>query len=394
MGGFPPIDELYYENPSLRLGGLLAFALTRFEHGKPRFNLVPGESPYAGAHYRRFSSLEELVSYLRESQDSRRHYYRGQTKRRRITYLGAIEKLAEAFPELSPLAITFESLVPSLFRSAIVGETADWKRYVYPSPLDAIVSAMRAIADCELEELRRLLAEFLMDLRLVAVSNSLIRLNTDPRRGLPETLPLTNISMKLANLVSLSQHYEFGSCMIDITSDPDVAAWFASHSWSGETATFQSQDGVVYRFHADTINKAFHKELMVETPAQLAIFSTGLLGLVDIGHLPEAFGMRPRRQAGGSIMGLENSVALYILDVYKAMEVFTFPLGSVTGKETRLTKEELAPPGDPVASVFKPQYRQDISPLTADELARLARRLGLSSDHAGVLHRARTERLI
>jgi hypothetical protein len=394
MAGFPPIDRLYYENPSIRLGGFLAFVLKHFEDGRPAFNLVPGESRYARAYYQRFSSLDEFSPFLRESHDPNKHCYRGQTKRRRVAYRGAIKRLSEAFPELSPLTITFESLIPSLFRSVLLGDTANWEGCRYPSPLDTIVPAIRAVADSGHEALRRLLADFLMDLRLVAVNNLLIRLGADPRGSLPEQFPLTNVSKKLATLVSLSQHYEFGSCMIDITSNPDVAVWFASHSWSGEPVTLQGQDGVVYRFHADKINKALHKELMAETPAQLAIFATALLGLVDIGCLPEAFGLRPRRQYGGSIMGLENSVAMYIMDVYEAIETFTFPLSTVTGKETALTKEDLAPPDDPVASVFNPQYRHDVTPLTADELARLAKGLGLSQDDAGVLYRARSEHLI
>lgn len=392
-GDFPPIDRLYYENPSIRLGGFLAFALKEYEGDSPRFNLIPGESSYARAQHQHFDALGELSEFLRESH-AEPYYYRGQTKRRRVTYRGRVETLARAFPHLSPLSVTFESLIPSYFRSLLEGETANWKGYSYPSSIDMIAPTVRAIARSDHEGLRELLGQFLMDLRLLAVNNLLIRQGSDPRGGLPERIPMTNITTELATLVSLSQHYEFGSCMIDITNDPDVAIWFASHSWSGVPTVIDGQYGVVYRFNADAINAALQKELLAETSAQLAIFNAGLLGLVDISHHSDAFGLRPLRQAGGSIMGLENSMALYILDVYGALEVFTFPLATVSGNESSRSKDDLAPEDDPLVKVFDVEFQKNAGPLTDVELAKVATEIGLSADDGGILQRARIQCLI
>jgi len=257
-----------------------------------------------------------------------------------------------------------------------------------------IAPAIRAISQSDHEGLRELMGQFLMDLRLLAVNNFLIKQGVDPRGGLPERIPLTNIAKKLTTLVSLSQHYEFGSCMIDITNDPDVAIWFASHSWSGELTVSDDQYGVVYRFNADAINTALQKELLAETSAQLAIFNAGLLGLVDISHDSNAFGLRPLRQAGGSIMGLENSVALYILDVYSALEVFTFPLATVSGNESSHSKNDLVPEDDPLVKVFDVEFKKNAAPLTDVELGKVATEVGLSAEDAGILQRARVQCLI
>jgi len=54
---------------------------------------------------------------------------------------------------------------------------------------------------------------------------------TPPHLGAPGT----NVLKSVLNLISWAQHYEFGSVMADISASPAVAAWFASHRWSGES---------------------------------------------------------------------------------------------------------------------------------------------------------------
>lgn len=395
MAGFPPIDQLYYENPSLRLGGWIAFVLKRLGRGQATLDIVPGRTGYTRIRCHHFPSLSELSQFLRQDHNST-YYYRGQTSRYAVTYRGTIARLAEAFPDLSPLGITFESLLPSLFRQELTADDPDWGTYVYPTPLDTIPSAVRAIAHTDYEPLRVLLSDFLLELRLLAVNNLLIRLGADPRGGLPDRAPLTNVCQKLGQIISLAQHYEFTSSMIDITKDPDAAVWFASHTWSGHTLKLDNTDGVIYRFRNDNdeINLALNKELMAETPAQLAIFSAGLLGLTDISTLSDDFGLRPSRQSGGSLMGLENSIVFQTLDVYDAYEVFTFPLESVSGTETDLSKADLCPENDPVTTIFTRGYADKRHPLTPEELSSLARAVGLSAHDCGILFRARSERLI
>jgi hypothetical protein len=133
--------------------------------------------------------------------------------------------------------------------------------------------------------------------------------------------------------------------------------------------------------------------LKKETPARAAIFGAGLLGLVDISHQSREFGLRPQRQLGGSIMGMENSVALYILDVYGALDVFTFPLATATGEET-LSKEYLAPSDDPLLKVFDTEARTRNESFTADEIVRIATDVGLGAEDAEMLRKGTAAGLI
>jgi hypothetical protein len=372
----------------------MAFALKHFEKSTPRFNIVPGESEYARAKCRHFNSLAELAEIIRQEHEPD-DYYRGQVRRYRASYYGSIDKLAEAFPGLSPLTIAFESLVPTLFRPVLAANPPDWDSFAYPTPLETITGVVRSIAASAHDALRQLLREVFSELELLSVNNLLITLGADPRGGLPVRVPSTNVCPKLAQLVSLSQHYEFTSSMTDITKDPDVAIWFASHSWSGDIPRDPSVRGVIYRFRApDEVNRAFTKELFTETGAQLQIFRKGLFGLVDISQLPVELGMRPRNQAGGSLMGLENSVVMHILDAYDAFEVFTFPMTSVTGTETGLPRAVLCPPDDEVFTALNPNAAQNHPPISADELRNIARQLAMSEHSCGVLFRARSMALI
>jgi len=399
IGGFPPIDRLYYENPGVVLGGWIgriAPYLQGFELGNPRLNLVPGESGYVRTPCRHFDSLQDLQQHLKEDHQLG-HFYRGQTARYRVTYRDRVETLAQAFPNLSTLTVRIESLVASTLRNVVASEVADWKGHSYPRLLDMIRPVIRAIAHSDHEPLRELLRDAFEDLKIIAVEHLLVRLGADPRRGVVvERAPLTNVATNLLQLISLSQHYEFGSVMIDVTRDPEIAVWFASHRWSGNPVDNSEDVGVVYRFsnEEDKLSRALNLRLQEEGGGGTQISAAAPFGLVTIDEMPEHLGLRPRRQAGGSFLGLENSILHLILDMHQCLDVFTFPLKTVSSCETKLRKEDLCPEDDPALRVFRSQYMRDDSPLTCEELDVLAENLAVSEHTRGVLQRGKIQGLV
>ena len=396
MAGYPPIDKLYYENPSLRIGGFIAWVLKK--SGSNRLNIVPGKCEFCTITPKHFASLQELAEYLKQNhQDS--VYYRGQTRRYETAYQDHINTLAEAFPDLSPLHIIFENMIPILFRPILKLHYPDWDSYKYPTKLDQIAPAMRAIFNCNYDPIRNLLEAYFKELiqKPSFLTKDLLAKDGFAKVPLPSELiaPMTNISMKLLQLISISQHYEYGSTMVDITSNVDVAVWFASHKWSGDRATGRAKDtGVIYRFNANNINKCLTKELENETPTALAISRSGLLGLTDISNMGNDFGRRPKAQFGGSIFGMENSIVYLLLDVYEAMEVFTFPLNSILGNEAPINKADLCPSQDSLLDVFNPVYMHSKEPIADGELIKFLKDETFSKDERGIISRARKMHLI
>ena len=75
----------------------------------------------------------------------------------------------------------------------------------------------------------------------------------------------------LLRLISVAQHYELGSVMVDITNEVDVAVWFATHRFAnGDIARGDHDErGVIYRFDKEVIEKFVRPrwKLGHETPA-------------------------------------------------------------------------------------------------------------------------------
>jgi hypothetical protein len=396
VAGYPPVDKLYYESPSLRIAGFIASVLEKA--GSNKFNVVPGKSTLCRISPKHFDSLRELAQYLRGNHQESM-YYRGQTKRYETTYNGRIDTLAQAFPKLVSLEVTFESMIPSLFRPLTKYHNPDWDSYTYPKLLDQIAPAVRAVFNCSYDPIRGLLSKYFKELvnEPAFLTRALLARLGFAKVPLPATLtaPMTNISKTLLQLISISQHYEYGSTMVDITQNVDVAVWLASHHWSGDKVGSEAEGvGAIYRFNSANINACLTKELENETRASLAISASGLLGVADISDLDKEFGLRPKAQSGGSILGMENSIVYMLLDVYEAMEVFTFPWSSVTGAETPIDKADLCPSGDPLTNVFSPRYMDSKEPISNEELTGFLSEEGFSSDEKGIILRARQMDLI
>ena len=399
MPGFPPLDRIYYDNPSVRVGGWIAFLLELKESN--RLNLVPGKPDISTVRVQHFASLRDLASALRH-QHHDMCYYRGQTGRYETCYRGSMPKLVPATRWAREVEIAFESIMPSLFRSLFKTKSSDppdWDSYTYPSLLNQIAPAIRAIIRSKHEAIRNLLAEFIRhELKLLALRDLAIQHGWDLRLPPEIYAPMTNVPKRLLQIISLSQHYEYQSVMVDLTSSIDVAVWFASHAWSGQVVDSMSdRTGVIYRFDQRVVNAMLEKELQSQGTAAHAIRKAGLFGLIDISEMESEFGLRPQRQSGASLLGLENSILFALLDVYQAdgaIDVFTFPLSSVDGTETSLAKADLCPSGDPVVTVFDETGKHLDQPILDEELIAFLKDEAFSQADIEMIQRGRQMQII
>ena len=408
MPGFPPLDCLVYNNPPARIGSWMLIRLRQEIY----YNLLrkhnPDKSPkelfdlcfdlalqreqaiafdplypeYVEQQLRKtrlldfdpvrvqksqpshFASLSDLVAFLRKNH--RPHYrYRGQTRRYRTTYLGSVPGLEKWGHINGPITVRFEGLIPSVFRNVISSDPANWNSHSYPAKLEQVSQALGAIVRSDHEPLRSLVADYFRDVVEHSAIFAKYALTGRVKLELPLSVlerfaPGTMTPNTLLRLISVQQHYGRGSVMIDVSTDMAVATWFATHHFSTGDLVDTHTDalGVMYRFDADAI-KTFPQQwdnIAARQGNSFALHSVrgpaGLVGIKDIAEMDVAFGLRPRAQAGGSILGLENSAFYLYDDLARAIEVFTFPISSVTGRETPLEREDICPRNDPAEAVF------------------------------------------
>ena len=377
MTGFPPVDDLYYEHPSLRIGGSIARQLEIEKSNTlyvfPVKDLSAPEietmAPFHTLPEYHFDSLQELIIHLKDTNDES-FYYRGQTARHQARYKGHIQRMRKVLPQDGPFKVHFESLIPSKFREEVGTDYPDWNMNHNWSFIDQVAPAIRAILQNDYTPIRDLLARYF---EFIATTPDYTLPRILQRWGVAEeppetgTVSQTQIPDHLYKLISLSQHYGFKSIMTDITSDLNVAAWFASHNWDGSLAD-GSKNGVIYRFDSDRINTLLKKELENESAVGQEIMTSDLLGIVDIENIDPKLGSRPKAQSGGSIFGMVNSIVYVLLAVYSALEIYTFPLDSIKGDETSLSKKDLCPSDDPIVDILDPTAGYSDNPITAKEI--------------------------
>jgi hypothetical protein len=329
-----------------------------------------------------FPSLADLHAFLREKHTPS-FRYRGQIKRYQTTYQGDVPGLASLGHLAGPVTIKFEGLVPSLFRPVIQSSPADWDSYTYPSKLAQVALVLRAIMRSDHPPLRSLVRDYFRDVveypeifaRYAFTGHINLIL---PESTLARFAPGTITPHTLLRLISVAQHYELGSVMVDITKEIDVAVWFATHRFASGDVVRGDHDerGVIYRFDAEVI-KRFVPPAVEVGPRDPGTFPfgslagpAGLIGITDIADLDSAYGKRPKAQAGGSILGLENSTVYLQGDLRGAIEVFTFPLSTATGRETSLDKESLCPRDDPSAKILDPASAKEAGKIRDDEISK------------------------
>jgi len=364
MSGFPITDEAFFDRPSIRIVGILQALLTR-KLGGPWVHQLPDTLNLA-FEATSFHSLVELKQYLIDNHQEG-VWYRGQTRRRFVHYSGNVYQ-ARPFG----LHVVIEGLIPEFYRSITQSSPAAWQGAARRNapPLAQSPTAVRAIMQSPDPTIRAMLSQFLREARKVQLAREIgkkVRI-IGIEQFLPPVVPGTNLPRSQLDFISLTQHYGFGSTMLDVTKSPDVAVWFASHNWDGTSVgSHPDNHGIIYRFNAPRIQDVVQQELLAEGKNDMpTLRNFGLFGLADISVMPPAVAARPSAQSGGSLFGLENAFLHLLLWISNqegvTVEALTFPHRDTDVHATTLTKPDLCPVDDPALSVFTPAFTDDKSP--------------------------------
>lgn len=390
VAGFPHADELYFDNPGPMMAGW--FAMQASGAIQPHPVATPPGSLLLDPPVKHFGSLSELSRFLKSEHRSG-FWYRGQSKRFSCLYRGALPRLSEAFPHITDVSVTFEGIIPSVYRRVVASQPADWRSVArQTSRLNLLAPAIRAIAGSANAGARQLAARFIVDAARAGELLVMLGMGVQPSADIRSSLFAegTGVLRSELELTALSQHYEFGSTMIDVTFDVDVATWFASHKWSdGSVLASPGMNGFIYRFDRGAIVRMLSDRLLWGSGRSPFIPHVGLFGVAEIAHLPAHVGKRPAAQAGGSLFGMELSCNYFLLDAYRAMSVFSFPHNSVTGNETPRTLNDLCPADDPGTRLFDPTLRSSTHPLTNTEITTFLQAEGTSSSDVSAVIRMR-----
>jgi hypothetical protein len=192
--GLPIVDELYFEWPSGRLGGWLAFQMQ--ETGLPYASFVAGESLFVSIPLKQHDTLADALSEI-EAEDRQQpygtYYYRGQASRHYLQCPCHMPRLGQAFPHLGRPTFKFESFLPSAFRGYVT-RPADgttpiirWPDWSMRSPLAGVGPVARALMQSTQEELRQFVRQYLLD---AARHREILVAALSPLRSSPSAIAL------------------------------------------------------------------------------------------------------------------------------------------------------------------------------------------------------------
>jgi len=354
--GFPFVDSAFFENPTVLEAGLI---LRRMVPA-----VQPDEISQLLLDPKRIHQpkLSDLVIDLKNAHEPR-FWYRGQAAIRRALYFGHVDRLARLEPKLSSFGAAFECLIPSAFRTFTKSKPANWKAYQHQPTLEVFCGLIGCVVRGDNAELKDRLVDFLFASQLMLIQ--LIQPNWHFELERNPCVEGTTLFQEHLDLVSLSQHYGFGSVMVDITRDVDTAVWFATRDWeTGHLVRHPGEQGVIYRFDESKI-RFLVKTVFQHSTSDVRNF--GAFGIADISSRFTGIADRPRAQQGGSLLGMENLIVNFLLCEYGAIEVFHFDHDRVSGEETSKSVGNICPPGDPGETLFSSGKSQ---PITAQEFRR------------------------
>ncbi len=215
--------------------------------------------------------------------------------------------MEDVAPGINPITVQLEALIPSKFRSHTGSSPANWKTFKLAPALDYFAGPARAIFESGDRSLGELLLTVIDHMMFDVIRVSLAeKVNLGYSKDM--LAPGVTTPHEMLDLISIAQHYEYRSIMVDVSSSIDAATWFATRDWSSG-AVAGSRDGspgVIYRIDADKVLGILDKH--INGPGALAPASmqtVGMFGLSDISERFE-FLQRPRE-------GLHKS-ALDVLD--------------------------------------------------------------------------------
>ncbi len=139
------------------------------------------------------------------------------------------------------------------------------------------------------------------------------------------------------------------TALLDVTSDINVALWFATHDWNSGSPSREGVKRVVYRFDTQRLD---HCCAEYNAIAKEAAIATGIAPpppcfLITLDDIPQSFACRPARQSGGSIYGLDQLSLIDLLVRGEALQIFEFLIDLEMPEVGGLTSSFLAPADDP-----------------------------------------------
>jgi len=373
QNGFPIIDSLYWEHPSPKVGGWFVLQLHQAD--------PPARGTFVDLRYPTHASrrLAQVIEVLNKEHQPN-YWYRGQRVRRECVYRGTVPAIDRFRRGLTPIEAILEALAPSAFRHITENKPANWSEFTLVPPTDYLAGPMRAIMANDEPALHHLL---LQCLDWMVFEAARLALSDKVKLGYDDNLLAvgTTLARHSLDLISISQHYEYGSIMIDVSKDVDTAVWFATRDWkTGEiTKSSDGSPGVIYRFDAQKIKTMMDQS--VNGPgamAPLLVQTLGVFGLADISNSFNFLG-RPQAQKGGSLLGMENILTHFLIGMQRAAEVFLFDHDSVHGNEISLARGNICPPHDKGHEIFRPDRKYPATPITPDELDQFLRKMGTES---------------
>lgn len=383
--GFPIVDGIYWDSPSPGIGALFLMQLmaARQRDGIAQIDLrFPADAP---------RSLSAVVAQLR-AEHREGFWYRGQRARRSCVYRGAVPRMEDVAPGINPITVQLEALIPSAFRSHTGSSPANWKTFKLAPALDYFAGPARAIFESGDRSLGELLLTAIDHMVFDVIRFSLAdKVNLGYSKDL--LAPGVTTPHEMLDLISIAQHYEYRSIMVDVSSSIDAATWFATRDWSsGAVAgSHDGSPGVIYRIDAHKVLGILDKH--INGPGALApeaMQTVGMFGLSDISERFELL-QRPRAQEGGSLLGMENVVTHFLMHLHDAMTVFSFDHASVQGSETPLTRNDICPPGDRGDEIFRPANQFSSTPIEPCELQNFLYRMDMPADRIQHLVELRRE---
>jgi hypothetical protein len=152
---------------------------------------------------------------------------------------------------------------------------------------------------------------------------------------------------------SLAQHYGVVTALLDVSYDPEVAAWFATNLWDAPPQPQPLKgDGIIYRFNVQTLFAGmffYNQTLESESGANSYRAPPDKTFIQDLRQIPTAFALRPVRQEAAVLSGFDALTFVRQFDVAGQIVAFIFPHveDQLSRWPLKHSREYLIPPDDP-----------------------------------------------